>query len=53
MSYAMFGLEGVGEWKVEGVGVWGFEKKVENVWIGICEQNLLKFVSDVMVVIKF
>jgi len=35
----LFGLEVVGEWKVEGVGEWKCEesvKKVEGVWIGIC-----------------
>jgi len=35
----LFGLEVVGEWKVEGVGEWKCEEsveKVEGVWIGIC-----------------
>jgi len=35
----LFGLEGVGEWKVEGEGEWKCEesvKKVEVVWIGVC-----------------
>jgi len=35
----LFGLEGVGEWKVEGVREWKYEenvKKVEVVWIEIC-----------------
>jgi len=34
----LFGLEVVGEWKVEGVGEWKCEEsveKVEGVWIGI------------------
>ena len=38
-SSALFGLEGVGEWKVEGVREWKYEenvKKVEVVWIEIC-----------------
>jgi len=36
---ALFGLEVVGEWKVESVGEWKCEesmKKVEVVWIGVC-----------------
>jgi len=35
----VFGLEGVGEWKVEGEWEWKCEesvKKVEVVWIGVC-----------------
>jgi len=35
----LFGLEVVGEWKVEGVGEWKCEEsveKVEDVWIGRC-----------------
>ena len=50
----MFGLEGVGEWKVEGEWEW----KCEESWSCLdwdmlewmCEENLLKFVSDVIVV---
>ena len=36
---ALFGLEVVGEWKVEGVREWKCEEtmeKVEGVWIGGC-----------------
>jgi len=35
----LFGLKGVGEWKVEGVGEWKCEEsvnKVEVVWIEVC-----------------
>jgi len=35
----LFGLEVVGEWKVEGMWEWKCEesvKKVEVVWIGVC-----------------
>jgi len=35
----VFGLEGVGEWKVESEWEWKCEesvKKIEVVWIGVC-----------------
>jgi len=41
----VFGLEVVGEWKVEGVGEWKCEEsveKVEGVWIGRCYSGCVK-----------
>jgi len=42
----MFGLKGVGEWKCE--ESWGFLDWGMLEWM--CKENLLKLVSDVMVV---
>ena len=52
----VFGLEGVGEWKVE--GEWEWKWKCEESWgcldwgmlEWMCEESLLKIVSDVIVV---
>ena len=57
----MFGLEGVGEWKVEGVEKWKCEdlkRKCEESWGCLdwdmlecmCEESLLKYMSDMIVV---
>jgi len=60
----MFRLDVLGEWKVEGEREWKCEnlrRKCEESWgclnwdmlEWMCEKNLLNFVSDVIVVIKF
>ena len=50
----MFGLEGVGEWKVEGEWEWKCEESWGCLDWGMlewmCEESLLKIVSDMIVV---
>jgi len=50
----LFGLEGVGEWKIEGVREWKCEESLGCLDWGMlewmCEESLFKLVNDMMVV---